>query len=167
MCAQPLSWTPWLGGHSLFRYNDETLLRAMLHQVLHPLSPRAKTSKHSASRLCSVWNRVSLSSFWPAAPQGMRFSLAPAIQRHQQRYDLPSRQVDVVYRRLEPRPAVRFAFEFSREKPVSKSELGRNKALLKSEREGKSPAVVLPCLQRVSAFGAFYFSAKPELSRKT
>lgn len=51
--------------------------------------------------------------------------------------------------------------------PMSKSELGRNKALLKSEREGKSPAVVLSCLQRVSAFGAFYISAKPELSRRT
>lgn len=95
--------------------SDETLLHATLPQVLHPLSPRAKTPKHSASRLCSVWNRVSLSSFWPAAPWGMSFSLAPAILRHQQRYDLPSRQVDVVYRRLEPRPAVHFAFEFSRE----------------------------------------------------
>lgn len=147
--------------------SDETLLHATLPQVLHPLSPRAKTPKHSASRLCLVWNRVSLSSFWPAAPWGMSF---PWLQL----FCIISR--DTIF--LQGRSMLytegwslgqlcTLPLNSVGKIPMSKSELGRKKALLKCEREGKSPAVVLSCLQRVSAFGAFYISAKPELSRKS
>lgn len=52
------------------------------------------------------------------------FCSALAVECHQQRSDLPLRQVDFVGRRPDPRPAVHFAFEFMREKAVSKSELG-------------------------------------------
>lgn len=75
----------------------------------------------------------------------MPFCCALAIECHQRRSDLPLRQVDSIYRTLEPRPAVHFALEFSRGKTVSKCELGSNNTLLRVKRK-QSLQFLLFCL---------------------
>lgn len=133
---------------------------------------RAKSPELSASWLCWVSSSVSLSNFWPAAAHVMPFCCALAIECHQRRSDLPLRQVDFMYRRLEPRPAVHFALEFSREKTASKCELGSNNTLLRVKSK-QSLQFLLFCLVckgilHLGLVGFFVFViSKPALSRRT
>lgn len=129
----------------------------MLHQV-------STQSHQSALLLGFAWCLV---VFHQAISDQLPFYFALAIECHQQRSDPPLRQVDFVYRRLEPRPAVHFAFEFSRGKKTYPN-LNLEAITLYLEWKGRKvsscycSALSAKCL---CIWGGFF--AKPALSRRT